>query len=53
MVELFGRNSRNHVCRKDGAAYKPKNTVPTVEFGGGSIMVFGVYFVQNVLATYQ
>ena len=30
MIELLGRNSRNHVCRKDGDASKPKNTVPTV-----------------------
>ena len=34
--ELFGHNYRNHVWRKDGEAYSPKNTVRTVKFGSGS-----------------
>lgn len=42
-IELFGRNSARHVWRKDGSAYDPKNTIPTVKFGGGNIMVWGSF----------
>ncbi|KAI4883795.1 hypothetical protein NFI96_009159 [Prochilodus magdalenae] len=41
-IELFGLNSTRHVWRKKNAAYDPKNTVPTVKHGGGSIMFWGV-----------
>ena len=34
--------------RKDGKAYSPKNTVPTVKFGGGSIMIWGCFSVKGV-----
>ncbi|KAF2368255.1 Transposase Tc1-like [Trinorchestia longiramus] len=40
-IELFGRNSTNHVWRQRNEEYKPKCTIPTVKFGGGSIMVWG------------
>ena len=46
-LQLFGHNSRNHVWRKDGDAFKPKNTVPKVKFGGGSIMVWGCFFCKS------
>ena len=39
-IELFGRNSINHVWREDEHAFK-KKTIPTVKFGCGSIMVWG------------
>lgn len=42
-IELFGHDSRNHLWRKDGDAFKQKNTVPTVKFDGGSIMVWGCF----------
>ena len=42
-IELFGHNNRNHVWRKDGEAYLPKYTVPTVKFGSDSIMIWGVF----------
>ena len=32
-IELFGHNYQNHMWRKDGKAYSPKHTVPTVKFG--------------------
>ena len=46
--ELFGYNYINHVWRKDGEAYSRKNTVPTVKFGGGSIMIWGCFSVKGM-----
>ncbi|KAI4891561.1 hypothetical protein NFI96_026947, partial [Prochilodus magdalenae] len=48
-IELFGLNSTRHVWRKKNAAYDPKNTVPTVKHGGGSIMFWGVFLCQGDL----
>ena len=45
---MFGHNYRNHVRRKDGEAYSPKNTVPTVKFGGGSIMIWWCFSMKGV-----
>ncbi|KAF2348339.1 hypothetical protein FHG87_020907 [Trinorchestia longiramus] len=42
-IELFGGNSTNHVWRQQNEEYKPKCTIPTVKFGGGSIMVWGCF----------
>ena len=39
---------------KEGEAYSPKNTIPTVKFGGGSIMIWGCFSakgVGNILVT--
>ena len=47
-IKLSGHNYRNHVWRKDGESYSPKNTVPTVKFGGGSIMTWGCFSVKGV-----
>ena len=47
-IELFGNNYRNHVWRKGGEDYSLKNTVPTVKFGGGSIMIWGCFSVKGV-----
>ena len=34
--------------KKDGEAYLPKNTVPTVKFGGGNIMILGCFSSKGV-----
>ena len=45
-IELFGHNYRNPVWGKE--AYSPKNTVSTVKFGGGSIMVLEWFSSKDV-----
>ncbi|KAF2345572.1 Transposase Tc1-like [Trinorchestia longiramus] len=47
-IELFGRNSINRVWRQQNEEYKPKCTMPTVRFGGGSIMVWGCFSSSGV-----
>ena len=42
-VELFGRNTALSVWRKNGIAFKKHNTIPTVKFAGGSIMIYGCF----------
>ena len=49
-IDLFGHNYWNHVWRKDDEAYSPKKTVPTVKFGGGSIMIWGGCFLAKGLS---
>ena len=42
-IELFGRNCVSRVWRQKNSAFQPKNTVPTVKFGGGSITFLGCF----------
>ncbi|KAG2467805.1 TCB1 transposase, partial [Polypterus senegalus] len=42
-VELFGVNARHHVWRKPGTAHHQANTIPTMKYGGGSIMFWGCF----------
>ena len=47
-IELIGPNYRNHMWRTDGKAYSPKNTIPTVKFGGGNIMIWECFSAKDV-----
>ena len=42
-MELFGHRDVSFVWHKKGEAFNPKNIVPTVKFGGGSIILWGCF----------
>jgi len=44
---LFGNDGINYVRRFEGEKYSTKCTKNTVKFGGGSVMVFGMFSAQG------
>ena len=42
-MELFGRNTKCYVWRETNTAHHPKNPIPTVRHGGGSIKLWGCF----------
>ena len=42
-IELFGLKAKRYVWRKTNTAHHPEHTIPTVEHGGGSIMLWGCF----------
>ncbi|KAK3561379.1 hypothetical protein QTP86_033119 [Hemibagrus guttatus] len=42
-IELFGRSVSHYVWRKSNSAFQKKNIIPTVKYGGGSVMVWGCF----------
>ena len=42
-MELFGHVHCRHVWRQKRDAYKEKHLIPTVKYGGGSLMLWGCF----------
>uniref|UniRef100_A0A803JK91 Uncharacterized protein n=1 Tax=Xenopus tropicalis TaxID=8364 RepID=A0A803JK91_XENTR len=42
-MELFGQNAKRYVWRKTNTAHHSEHTIPTVKYGGGSIMLWGCF----------
>ncbi len=42
-VELFGRCVSHYIWRKSNTAFQKKNIIPTVKYGGDSVMVWGCF----------
>ena len=42
-MELFSLNAKRDIWHKLNTAHRPKNAIPTVKHGGGSIMLWGYF----------
>ncbi|KAK3515289.1 hypothetical protein QTP70_013482 [Hemibagrus guttatus] len=42
-IELFGRSVSHYVWHKSNTTFQKKNIIPTVKYGGGSVMVWGCF----------
>uniref|UniRef100_A0A8C6TYF3 Transposase n=1 Tax=Neogobius melanostomus TaxID=47308 RepID=A0A8C6TYF3_9GOBI len=42
-IELFGPNAKRYVWSKPNTAHRPECTIPSVKYGGGSIMLWGCF----------
>lgn len=42
-TELFGHSEQRYVLRREGEAFNPMNTRPTVQHGAASIMLWGCF----------
>ena len=40
---MFGHNAQQHVWRKPNTAYQHKHLIPTVNHGGGGLMVWAYF----------
>jgi transposase len=52
-VEVFGTHRRTFVRRKPGERYKKECLVPTVKFGGGSVMCWGAICAKGALPLHR
>lgn len=49
-IELFGHNDVGIIViiwHKNGEAFSPKNTIPTVKHGGGNLMLWGCFLANG------
>ena len=49
-TELFGHNEQQYVLRREGEAFNPENTRPTVQHGAASITLWGCFAASGSAA---